>query len=65
MEQTRDLSANSSLLDVFRHYASGLLLWYSEDPSNPERLTLTGVIRFYDLLRIDVETVGVLFRDNQ
>ncbi|KAK8799766.1 hypothetical protein WA588_002590, partial [Blastocystis sp. NMH] len=47
MEQTRDLSANSSLLDVFRHYAN---------PSNPERLTLTGVIRFYDLLRIDVET---------
>ena len=38
---------------------------YSEDPSNPERLTLAGVIRFYDLLRVDVETAGILLNGNR
>ena len=57
--ERRDITVQSSLLDLFHHYASGCFFHSQDiDPSNPERLTLAGVIRFYDILCIDVETVS-------
>lgn len=53
------VSAQSRLLDIFREYASNAsrIVLIVVDPKNKDRLTLEGIVCFFEQLQVDVETV--------
>lgn len=53
------VNAQSRLLDIFREYASNApcFVLIIVDPNNKDRLTLEGVVCFFEQLQVDVETV--------